>query len=495
MHLRVGSLFSGIGALDIAIHNILPSSTIWFVECEKFCQKILRKRFPDTQIYDDVCSVGKENLAPIDILVGGFPCQDISVAGNGKGITKDTRSGLFFEMWRIATELQPRIVLFENVPLINNRGLDIVTESVVQDGWTIEWFCLSASDVGAWHRRERWWGLAHREKAPLFQNYTMVGHLQDGWRTMQKDLFGSSSSVERMPRAGMARDGKLYSRKQSKSAEGFFNTPNTMDHLPRREGGALERSLYRGEGNSKRERSGNLREDSRLMEATPDRLLWPTPTTTDHKDSGTEKDTRYQLNRRGKTARLGTIVSSVNNRLLWPTPTTMLGQRSYEGAHRYIRNKVLSGELSREEGASMLNRDPFAEQGALKMYPTPIHGDGDKLPSDSLSRKIESGSKFSSNHEKSTGEVVEWLPGKLNPDWVEPLMGLPSGFTDLESDTSPDMIDASDWVDGTWEKGIPRLTERKDNRVSRIKALGNSVVPQCAFEAFRIIRSMQWTRQ
>ena len=451
MQLRIGSLFSGIGALDIAVHSILPSSTIWFVEREKFCQDVLRKRFPGTPIYDDVCAVNKENLPPIDILVGGFPCQDISCAGRGKGITKETRSGLFFEMWRIATELEPRVVLFENVPLINSRGLDIVTESVATDGWTIEWFCLSASDVGAWHRRERWWGLAHREKAPLFENYTMVGHLQNGWRTAQKDLFGSSSLIEKMPKAGMARDGKLYSRKQTKSIAGFFNTPNTMDHLPRREGEALERHKQCG-GRKNRKRSGNLREDTRLMEATPDRLLWP-------------------------------------------TPTTMLGQRSYEGAHRYVRNKVLAGELSREEGASMLNRDPFAEQGALQSFPTPTRNDGDKLGTNTLSRLIETGGRrFSANDHRGSGEPIKWLPGKLNPDWVEPLMGLPSGYTNLDLDVNAEMIDVIDWIDGSWEKEIPRLTERKDNRVSRIKALGNSVVPQCAFVAYSIIRSLEWTR-
>ena len=73
--LRVGSLFSGIGALDIAVHNLLPDSeTVWFVEQNDFCQKLLRKRFPDALIYNDVRKVSRDNLAPIDILVGRFPC-------------------------------------------------------------------------------------------------------------------------------------------------------------------------------------------------------------------------------------------------------------------------------------------------------------------------------------------------------------------------------------------------------------------------------------
>ena len=152
--LRVGSLFSGIGALDLGVHALFDCRTEWFVEQEEFCQEVLKKRFPGTPIYDDVRTITGYNLPPVDILVGGFPCQDISVAGHGKGIKEGTRSGLFFEMWRLALELEPQFVLFENVPAINGRGLDVVTETIVSSGWKLEWFHLAASDVGAWHKRE-----------------------------------------------------------------------------------------------------------------------------------------------------------------------------------------------------------------------------------------------------------------------------------------------------------------------------------------------------
>tara|TARA_Y100000593_G_scaffold82498_1_gene155040 strand:- start:177 stop:443 length:267 start_codon:yes stop_codon:yes gene_type:complete len=85
--------------------------------------------------------------------------------------------------------------------------------------------------------------------------------------------------------------------------------------------------------------------------------------------------------------------------------------------------------------------------------------------------------------------VIEWLPGKLNPDWVEPLMGLPVGYTNPEVDVEAKLLCSSLWADSSWEEGIPRLTEVKKNRVSRVKALGNSVVPQCAFGAFSVLRS------
>lgn len=443
MHLRIGSLFSGIGSLDIAVHSLLDSETVWFVEQEKFCQRHLRHRFPDVPVYDDVCTVNKENLSPIDILVGGFPCQDISQAGRGEGIKDGTRSGLFFEMWRLALELQPRLVLFENVPAINGRGLDVVTETIVEAGWTIEWFCLSASDVGAWHRRERWWGIAHRESSPLFSDYVQVGRLSNSqWSSIQQDLF-SPQSLERLPKAGMASSTGMYERSFVPSSDRLglmYPTPTTF--LGRRcyEGAARSiRELVLAGEMSREEGASILRRDPFAEQGILPKISWPTPTSTDYKDGGSEHSIRFQVNRKGTGVRLGSYVPASENKLL----------------------------------------------------PTPVRGDAHKLPSNSLSRHIESGGrKYSADDHRGTGEVVEWLPGKLNPDWVEPLMGLPSGFTDLGCDIGPEMLDTQSWFDGSWEEGIPRLTETRKNRVSRVKALGNSVVPQCAFEAYKVIRGL-----
>ena len=403
MPVKIGSLFSGIGSLDLGVIDALGGNaeTVWFVEQDDFCQQVLSKRFPGTRIYDDVNNLPYTKMESPDILVGGFPCQDLSVAGHAKGIKEGTRSGLFLRMWELAAfDLypRPRFVLFENVPAIRTRGLNVVADEVTSCGWTLEWFCLSASSVGAWHKRERWWAIAHREE-PLFDDYKEVGvnhlglpfyslgdrSLMSGhWFSLQQDLF-SPQQIE-MPKTGMARNGMLFQRSFS-------------DH-----------SSDRG---------------------------WPTPTATDYKDGGSEHSIRHQVKRKGNGVRLGSYV-------------------------------------------------PASENGLL---PTPVRGDGHKLGSHSLSRFIESGGRrYSADDHRGTGEPIEWLPGKLNPDWVEPLMGLPSGFTDLEKDVSAKMIPSSSWRDGSWEEGIPRLTERKDNRVSRVKALGNSVVPQCAAAAFSILR-------
>jgi DNA (cytosine-5)-methyltransferase 1 len=89
------------------------------------------------------------------MLTGGFPCQDISVAGKGKGIREGERSGLWREYAKAIRSLRPRYALIENVSAITQRGLDIVLADLAEAGYDAEWFTLSASDVGAWHRRER----------------------------------------------------------------------------------------------------------------------------------------------------------------------------------------------------------------------------------------------------------------------------------------------------------------------------------------------------
>ena len=413
--LRVGSLFSGIGALDLGVHALFNCKTEWFVEQEEFCQKVLRKRFPGIPLFEDVCKVSSSNLSPIDLLVGGFPCQDVSVAGHGKGIKEGTRSGLFFEMWRLAEELEPRFVLFENVPAIMTRGLDVVTETIVSSGWTIEWFHLAASDVGAWHKRERWWGIAHREEQ-LFGNYNVCGQLKEGWQELQRGLWSSPQSIEKFPKSGMARGALLYGRYHTSSREGLLPTP-TQDSVSER------KNKYKQGG---------------MPLTLAARLNWPTPTSTDYKDGGSEHSIRAQVKRKCRGVRLGSYVPASQNDLL----------------------------------------------------PTPVRGDGHKLGSNTLSRLIESGGRrYSADDHRGTGEVIEWLPGKLNPDWVEPLMGLPVGYTNPEVDVEAKMLCSSVWDDNSWEEGVSRLTETRKNRVSRVKGLGNSVVPQCAAEAFSVLRS------
>ena len=167
-----GSLFSGIGGFDLGFEWAGIESK-WQVEIDPFCQRVLKERFPNAKLYDDVTKVGKHNLEPVDILSGGFPCTDISVAGRGKGLIDEetgerTRSGLWEEMSRIIGDLRPKYVCIENVAMLLNRGGTRVIADLTKEGYNCEWQIISAGgdrhpSVGAWHQRARLWIVAYPE--------------------------------------------------------------------------------------------------------------------------------------------------------------------------------------------------------------------------------------------------------------------------------------------------------------------------------------------
>lgn len=158
---RIGSLFSGIGGFELGLERGIPNSkTIWQVEENKFCQSILKKHWPKAKIYDDVRNITKDNVEPVDILCGGFPCQNISRCADMKGV-KGEKSGLWWEMWRIISELRPKIIVLENVSTILQVGGREVLGSLAALGYNAEWGIVPASSVGANHRRKRWWGIGY----------------------------------------------------------------------------------------------------------------------------------------------------------------------------------------------------------------------------------------------------------------------------------------------------------------------------------------------
>ena len=154
--IKIGSAFSGIGGFELGLERAIPNSkTVWQIEQNLFCQKILRKHWPDANIYDDVREVGAHNLEPVDIFCAGFPCQDISVAGKGEGLD-GKKSGLWWECFRIISELRPRIIVLENVSAITFRGGREVVGSLTSIGYDTEWQVISARMFGAPHIRKRW---------------------------------------------------------------------------------------------------------------------------------------------------------------------------------------------------------------------------------------------------------------------------------------------------------------------------------------------------
>jgi DNA (cytosine-5)-methyltransferase 1 len=160
MTLTVGSLFAGIGGIDLGLERA-GMRTLWQVENNPYASAVLAKHWPDVGRFADVKDVGAHCLPAVDVLAGGFPCQDLSYAGKGRGIAQGTRSGLWFEFARIIRELRPRYVLVENVPALRSRGLHIVLADLAACGYDAEWDCIPAAAVGAHHRRDRIWLLAY----------------------------------------------------------------------------------------------------------------------------------------------------------------------------------------------------------------------------------------------------------------------------------------------------------------------------------------------
>jgi DNA (cytosine-5)-methyltransferase 1 len=176
--MKIGSLFSGYGGLDLAVSKVLGAAVVWHCEWEDAPSKVLEANFPGVPNYRDVSTVDWESVEPIDILTGGFPCQDLSNAGKRAGLQNGTRSGLWSEFYKAITILKPKIVIIENVrgllsakadsgmeyePEIMEqadrgtvlRALGAVLGDLADIGYDAKWTGVRASDAGAPHQRFR----------------------------------------------------------------------------------------------------------------------------------------------------------------------------------------------------------------------------------------------------------------------------------------------------------------------------------------------------
>lgn len=157
-------LFSGIGGISLALKDI--AKPLAYVEIDKYCQKVLKERMDEGllhkgDIFDDIKKFdGTKYKEKCELIYGGFPCQDISAAGLGKGLAGE-RSGLFSEIIRLTKEVRPSFVFLENVPAIRIRGLYKVVQEFTELRYDRRWTIISAREVGAHHIRKRWFMLAH----------------------------------------------------------------------------------------------------------------------------------------------------------------------------------------------------------------------------------------------------------------------------------------------------------------------------------------------
>lgn len=172
-----GSLFSGIGGMDLGLERA-GMVCRWQVEIDPFCQKVLAKHWPDVERYGDITKLNGGELEPVDVICGGFPCQDVSSAGGRDGIKEGNRSGLWIQMLRILCLLRPRIALVENVSALLNRmdggrlpaPIQRVLGDLAVSGFDAEWDCFPTG-LNSGHSRDRVFIVAYPVREGLPRNW------------------------------------------------------------------------------------------------------------------------------------------------------------------------------------------------------------------------------------------------------------------------------------------------------------------------------------
>jgi DNA (cytosine-5)-methyltransferase 1 len=179
--LTFGSLFAGIGGFDLGFERAGLTCS-WQVEIDEFCQQVLARHWPAVRRWDDVRTFPPEPVDDwkVDVICGGFPCQDVSNAGPKVGIG-GTRSGLWAEYARCTRLLRPRYVVVENVPALRSRGFARVLGDLASLGYDAEWDCVPASALGAPHQRDRLFLVAYPQGQGGWPVAGSVGPGEDAW--------------------------------------------------------------------------------------------------------------------------------------------------------------------------------------------------------------------------------------------------------------------------------------------------------------------------
>ena len=445
--MRLGSLFSGIGGLDIACEQAFGAATAWQVEGidlraawaderhpvsrkrlarlrkddrhGAYNRRVLARHWPEAEQLADVRTAGAHNLAPVDVICGGFPCQDLSVAGKGGGLD-GARSGLYAELYRIVCEMRPQYVVIENVP-----GLLKYQDRLAADfgaaGYGLRWQPLAACNVGAPHRRKRVFVLATRGAT-------------------------GSTLLDAPPLSIAVRMERAQTWPTARAQDGKHSCATKYE---------LER-----------DRSKDLLHVSAARAAQ----AWPTPTA----KMGTSGPSK--LNREGHGGgALHDVVAHVSRAAKWPTPTAgdskSSGSRNLEGSGAHagtsLTDAVRPDRVKHDEWPTPTTQDAQNNGGAAQ-------------------------------HRRHALPLNAIVGGALNPEWVELLMGLPSGWSCASGDAMA-WPGAHSWPVGRGaaqpDSEPVRLVPARSvpDRALRLRSIGNGVVPQQAMAALALL--MEGPRQ
>jgi DNA (cytosine-5)-methyltransferase 1 len=448
-------LFSGYGGISLGLVEWVRPAL--YCEIERYPQSILLSRMADGQlarapIWDDIRTLsGRGWRGAIDIVYGGFPCQDISVAGTGRGLDGD-RSGLFFEVMRLAEEIEPTFVFLENVPAIRTRGLERVVGEFSRLGYDCRWRTLSAHAVGAPHFRNRWFLLAaHPDRIKCWHQPLA---------RQQQCASLSSPHGQAQPLADADR-----SRELSEQAAGRIAADRTGDSSPPladAAGAGLEVPWRKPEDHSAQWAQWWSTEPA--MGGTFDGFaswldLYKTPV-------------QWMVKRIAVYARCREESPHEILQILRKHNGTKAIQQSPRGYGIISSQKILQSCLQRiQEG--------WLDEARLQLQSKKISEI--EVRSLWINKGPTGASRRSGHNKKCSGEYSDSLQE------LSSLLALDSqkawATYRWENDHS-----VRAWGSG-WDLGIDRMTSESKYRVDRIKALGNGVVPAQVREAFR---SLMW---
>ena len=473
--LRTLDLFSGIGGFSLGLDSTGYFETVAFCEIEEFPCKVLNKHWPDVPIYNDVRELSYEKLQTdglisggrgIDVICGGYPCQPFSVAGRQKG-EEDPRH-LWPEYFRLIRELRPSYVIGENVGGHIRLGLDSVLEDLDSENYTVRCFSVEAASLGAPHRRERIFWIAENmaDSYPGFSELTDE-EIQAGWHSLNgsgsgfdvsdaqfKGLEGRSRDNRgggREVLSGIEHDGHSVRRQVRRTGgEDGGTTDDVSDTQSQRRGGR-NRGGRRAEQWEllKKEQEGRTlgREAERCSELPGQEGEGATTDVADAQSQLSERS-ESEGNQQGQSE-------------------TAPGDRSGDtrnDADTHIEGLEVGGgerkDASTELQTSKREGDPRSQ---------------DHVDTESRDAQVGRFEQRVSSEAEGSGETTWSSWGGAHEQEEE------RGEIAFESYLGGGNDGISAWLDGSWERGIPRVAPTNKLRVPRLKALGNAVLPQLVY--------------
>lgn len=454
--MRVLSFFAGIGGIELGLEwagsgggpagwggfSSPPAGsafrTVGQVELEPYAIRVLEARWPGVQRIGDITKLPAGSLPEADLWCGGFPCQDISTGGRGAGI-RGARSGLFFDWMRLAAEARPPMILMENVGALLFRGLDAVLAELASMGYGAEWECVPAGALGAWHRRDRVFVLALSPESPVRPG-RWAGHGRRGLvrALAARNRFGPWAVDPGLPRL-VPRSKTVEDRLERL---GNAVVPQVAEAL-----GAM--LLDQSEEPSAGVPFARLGPDGEWAAAKGFPGMrgdfagpWPRSGTMEGGVASARRPCLCPLRSAGFAVRTLSGWDGTNpgggftlSRGQWPTPTGLTGTCVPSAPTELL----LSGGRSHGWDLDTAVLDPISGDPA-RAWPTPRGMDG--VMGNPFRSKDQADS---SGYSLRLSGVVSYLEAdgdggmpkdvRLNPEWVEWLMGFPRGWTEVGTET------------------------------------------------------------